>query len=53
MGHVIGGQERPEQTMGALKAVIDGGPVILETPRDDADAAAAALLAELEGARSS
>ena len=53
MAHVIGGQERPAQTMHALKAVIDTGPVILETPRDEADTAAAALLAELEGARSS
>jgi hypothetical protein len=53
MSHVIGGQERPEQTMRALKALIDAGPVILETPRDEADAAAAAVLAELEGARSS
>src|SRR5205809_370486 len=28
MAHVIGGQERPAQTMRALKAVIDSGPVI-------------------------
>jgi hypothetical protein len=53
MSHVIGGQERPAQTMSALKAVIDSGPVILESPRDEAGAAAVALLAELEGARSS
>ena len=53
MAHVIGGQERPAQTMRALKGVIESGPVILETPRDEADTAAAALLAELEGARSS
>jgi hypothetical protein len=38
--------------MAALKAVIESGPVILETRRGEADAAAAALLAELEGARS-
>ncbi len=52
MSHVIGGQERPEQTMRALRAVIDAGPVIFESPRAEADVAATALLAELEGARS-
>jgi hypothetical protein len=53
MSHVVGAQERPGQTMQALKAVIDAGPVILECPRGEADAAATALLAELDGARSS
>ena len=53
MSHVIGAQERPGQTMKALKAVIESGAVILESPRGEADAAATALLAELEGARSS
>lgn len=52
MSHVIGAQERPAQTMQALKAVIDAGPLFLASPRGDADAAAAALLAEIEGARS-
>ena len=52
MSHVVGAQERPAQTMQALKAVIEAGPLFLASPRGEADAAATALLAEIEGARS-
>jgi hypothetical protein len=53
MSHVIGGQERPEQTMQALKAMIAAGPVVFASPRDEAEATAELLVAELQGARSS
>jgi hypothetical protein len=53
MAHAIGGQERPEQTMQALKAIVEAGPVVFESPRDEAQATADLLVAELQGARSS
>jgi len=51
--HVLHRRALADVVADVVEAVIDSAPVILETPRDEADTAAAALLAELEGARSS
>jgi len=47
MSHSVGGQERPDLTLGAMKAALASGPLVLETRRGEADEAARQLVGEL------
>lgn len=47
MSHSVGGQERPDLTLGAMKTALAAGPPVFETRRGEADEAARQLLGEL------
>ena len=47
MSHSVGGQERPDLALGAMKAAMATEPVVLETRRGEADEATEQLLSEL------
>jgi hypothetical protein len=49
MSHAVGGQERPDLTLRAIRNAIAGQPPVLETPRGEADDAAGHLVAALRG----
>ena len=53
MGHAVGGQDKPELALKAIKAALEQDAVVLETLRGDVAETVPALLAEVGGARAS
>jgi hypothetical protein len=47
MSHSIGGQERPDLTLGAMKRAMAHEPIVFETPRGDVGDTVVQLLSEL------
>lgn len=52
LAHAVSGEESPKETMSAVARILDGDPVVMRSERDEADALAPLLLAELGGAHS-
>lgn len=53
MSHSVGGQERPDLTLGAMKNAMASEPIVLESRRGEAGDTVAQLLSELRELRSS
>jgi hypothetical protein len=48
MSHTVPAQDRPEESMHAIRRMLETDPLVIESDRDEADALAPSLLAELE-----
>jgi hypothetical protein len=48
MSHTVVAQEKPEESMHAIRRMLDGDPLVAQGDRDEADPVAGVLLAELE-----
>ena len=50
LSHAVPAQARAEETMAVIKRAVQSDPLMIESPRDEADAVAPSVLAEIEQA---